>query len=74
MPSVGKKEFEYNKSGLKKAKKFAKKTGKKVTMSKRGKSALQNMFEIEQREAKAGKSDKETKADRKAEAKKKGKK
>ena len=30
MPSVGKKKFSYSKSGMKKAKAYAKKSGKKV--------------------------------------------
>jgi len=36
MPKVGKKKFSYTKSGMKKAKAFAKKKGKKVK-SKKGK-------------------------------------
>ena len=35
MPKVGKKSFGYSKSGKKKAKAYAKKTGKKVTTSKK---------------------------------------
>jgi len=31
MPKVGKKEFQYTKSGKKAAKRYAKKTGKKIT-------------------------------------------
>jgi hypothetical protein len=34
MPMVGKKKFSYTKSGMKKAKAFAKKKGKKVNMKK----------------------------------------
>jgi len=34
MPMVGKKKFSYNKSGMKKAKAFAKKKGKKVRKRK----------------------------------------
>lgn len=48
MPKVGNKSFPYDKAGKAKAKKFAKKKGKKVTMSKRGKTALQDMFDMEQ--------------------------
>ncbi len=34
MPKVGKKKFSYTKAGKKKAKAYAKKTGKKVSKSK----------------------------------------
>ncbi len=34
MPSVGKKKFSYSKSGMKKAKAYAKKSGKKVKYKK----------------------------------------
>ena len=34
MPSVGKKKFSYSKSGMKKAKAYAKKKGKKVKYKK----------------------------------------
>jgi len=37
MPMVGKKKFSYTKSGMKKAKAFAKKKGKKKVKSKKGK-------------------------------------
>lgn len=77
MPTVGKKTFPYTKPGVDKAKAVAKKTGKKVTMSKKGTTALQEMFNVEQYEAKTGKKDKETKKDvslEKKMMKKKGKK
>jgi hypothetical protein len=35
MPKVGKKEFKYTKSGKKAAKRYAKKTGKKITRAKK---------------------------------------
>ena len=35
MPTVGKKKYSYTKEGKKKAKAYAKKTGKKVTTSKK---------------------------------------
>ena len=35
MPKVGKKEFSYSKKGIKKAKKYARKTGEKMMMSKK---------------------------------------
>jgi hypothetical protein len=35
MPKVGKKSFGYSKAGKKKAKAYAKKTGKKVSSSKK---------------------------------------
>jgi hypothetical protein len=35
MPSVGRKHFSYSKAGIKAAKRYAKKTGKKVTHKKR---------------------------------------
>ena len=35
MPKVGKKEFGYSKKGIKKAKKYARKTGEKMMMSKK---------------------------------------
>jgi hypothetical protein len=34
MPSVGKRKFSYSKSGMKKAKAYAKKSGKKVKYKK----------------------------------------
>ena len=37
MPTVGKKKFGYTKAGKKAAKSYAKKTGKKVTSSKKKK-------------------------------------
>lgn len=37
MPKVGKKHFKYTKAGEKKAKAYAKKTGKKVTRKKKKK-------------------------------------
>jgi len=37
MPKVGKKTFSYSKSGVKKAKAEAKKTGKKVVKQSKGK-------------------------------------
>lgn len=81
MPTIGsgknKKEFPYTKKGEAKAKVVAKKTGQKITMSKKGKTALQDMFEMEQKEMKSGKMDKETMKDTKEEMmaiKKKGKK
>ena len=36
MPKVGKKKFSYTKKGKKAAKRYAKKTGKKVRKMKRG--------------------------------------
>jgi len=36
MPKVGKRKFSYTKKGKKAAKRFAKKTGKKVRRMKRG--------------------------------------
>ena len=36
MPKVGKKKFSYTKKGKKAAKRYAKKTGKKVRSMKRG--------------------------------------
>ena len=37
MPKVGKKKFSYSRAGKKKAKSYAKKTGKKVKYSKKRK-------------------------------------
>ena len=37
MATVGKKKFPYTKTGMKAAKKYAKKTGKKMTSAKRKK-------------------------------------
>jgi len=34
MPKVGKKKFKYTKKGMKEAKEFAKKSGKKISMKK----------------------------------------
>ncbi len=34
MPKVGKKKFKYTKKGMKEAKEFAKKSGKKMSMKK----------------------------------------
>jgi len=64
MSKVGSKSFPYTAKGKQDAKKESKKSGKKVTMSKSGKTALQEMFDVEQYEAKAGKKDKETKKDK----------
>lgn len=74
MPKVGNKSFPYTAKGKAKAKKFAKKTGKKVTMSNHAKTSLQAMFDVEQKEAKSGMTDKETKKDVLSEMKSKKKK
>ena len=52
MPKVNGKHYSYTKAGKEAADKEAKKTGKKVKMSKKGESTLQKMFEKEQDEMK----------------------
>ena len=71
MPRVGKKKFEYTKAGKEAADEEAKKTGKKVKISKKGESTLQEMFEKEQDDSKKGKSKDKPDAKKKAKDKKK---